>query len=65
MTLKNESRDAYYYHKKKQLEITSSSTISPEQLDSKIDNITKDLNKAWSKNLRNGISVENADIICN
>lgn len=23
------------------------------------------MNKAWSKNLRNGISVENADIICN
>ena len=63
MVLKNKNRDSYYYHKEG-VEIISS-TISPGQLDSKIDNITKDLNKAWSKNLRNGISVENADTICN
>lgn len=36
-----------------------------KDLDSKIDNITKPLNKAWSKNLRNQMSVENVDTICN
>jgi hypothetical protein len=63
MVLRNRNSDAYYYHKEKEIEITSS-TVSSGQLDSKIDSITKDLNKAWSKNLRNGISVENADTIC-
>lgn len=64
MVLKNKNRDAYQYHKEEEIEITSSSTVSPGQLDSKIDIITKDLNKAWFRNLRNGISVENADTIC-
>jgi hypothetical protein len=36
-----------------------------KDLDSKIENITKTLDKAWSKNLRNEMSVENADTICN
>lgn len=65
MVLTSKNRGAYYYHKKEDIEITSSLTVSPEQLDSKIDGITNDLNKAWSKNLRNGISLENADTICN
>jgi len=36
-----------------------------KELDSKIENITKPLDKAWSKNLRNQMSVKNADTICN
>jgi hypothetical protein len=31
----------------------------------KIDDITKDLDKAWSKNLRKGLSSSNAEVICN
>ena len=34
-------------------------------LEKKIDDITKSLDKAWSKNLREGLSSENAEVICN
>jgi hypothetical protein len=36
-----------------------------KDLDSKIENITTSLDKAWCKNLRNQMSVGNADTICN
>jgi hypothetical protein len=36
-----------------------------KDLNLKIENITKPLDKAWSKNLRNQMPAENADIICN
>lgn len=34
-------------------------------LEKKIDGITKGLEKAWSKNLREGLPLENAKVICN
>ena len=34
-------------------------------LEKKIDDITKGLNKEWSKNLRERLSLEDAEIICN
>lgn len=34
-------------------------------LEKKIDDITNGLDKAWSKNLREGLSSENAEVICN
>jgi integrase/recombinase XerD len=34
-------------------------------LELKIDDITKGLDKAWSKKLREGLSPENAEVICN
>lgn len=34
-------------------------------LEKEIDDITNGLNKAWSKNLREGLSFENAEVICN
>ncbi|MGH9911461.1 MAG: hypothetical protein ACRD4W_03355, partial [Nitrososphaeraceae archaeon] len=33
-------------------------------LEKKIDDITKGLDKAWSKKLLEGLSLENADVIC-
>lgn len=60
MILENRNRSKYYCQEDEKEPI-----VCYEQLDSKIDNITKSLNKTWSKNLRNGISVENADTICN
>lgn len=59
MILENRNRSKYYHEDEKE------PTVFYEQLDSKIDNITKPLEKTWSKNLRNMISVENADTICN
>ena len=35
------------------------------QLDKKIDDVTKGLNKEWSKNLLEGLSPNNAEVICN
>jgi uncharacterized FlaG/YvyC family protein len=63
MVLKGRNRNKNYCQEEE--EETRASAISQEQLNSKIDNITKDLDKAWSKNLRNGLSIENSDTICN
>jgi hypothetical protein len=63
MVLKDRNRNKNYCQEKE--EEIRASTISQEQLDSKIDNITRDLDKAWSRNLRKGLSIENSDTICN
>jgi hypothetical protein len=34
-------------------------------LEKKIDNTTKGLDKTWSRHLREGLSFENAEVICN
>jgi hypothetical protein len=36
-----------------------------ENLQERIEDITKGLDKAWSKNLREGSSLENTEVICN
>jgi uncharacterized FlaG/YvyC family protein len=61
MVLKDRNRNKNYCQEEEE----ETRAISQEQLNSKIDNITKDLDKAWSKNLRNGLSIENSDTICN
>jgi hypothetical protein len=50
------------------LTINNPSKMNAEQLlnlEKKIDDITKGLDKAWFKNLRDGLPAENAIVICN